>query len=108
MANTTGKKFGGRKKGTPNKITQDVRSAFKQLIESNTDNLFVWLDKIAKDNPEKAFDLILKLSEFVTPKLNRTEHKEQTSIEDLLQLTPAQRKQRIIELRKKIKNNESK
>ena len=27
MANTTGKKFGGRKKGTPNKTTADIKEA---------------------------------------------------------------------------------
>ena len=106
MANTTGKKYGGRKKGTPNKVTKDIKNAFRQLIESNIDNLSEWLNNIAKENPEKAFDLILKLSEYVTPKLNRTEYKEQTSIEDLLQLTPEQREKRINELRKKIRNNE--
>ena len=106
MANTTGKKYGGRKKGTPNKVTKDIKNAFRQLIESNIDNLSEWLNSIAKENPEKAFDLILKLSEYVTPKLNRTEYKEQTSIEDLLQLTPEQREKRINELRKKIRNNE--
>lgn len=106
MANTTGKKFGGRKKGTPNKVSKDIRNAFKLLIENNLENLSIWLKWIARENPEKAFDIIIKLSEYVTPKLNRTEYKEQTSIEDLIKLSPEERKKRIIELKNKIRNNE--
>lgn len=33
MANTTGKKFGGRKKGTPNKVTATVRDALMVAFE---------------------------------------------------------------------------
>lgn len=73
MANTTGQKFGGRKKGTPNKTTKEIRDAYKLLIEANLDNMTNWINEIAKENPEKAIDLLLKLSEYVVPKLNRTE-----------------------------------
>ena len=31
MANTTGKKFGGRQKGTPNKLTRELRSVLKKV-----------------------------------------------------------------------------
>ena len=33
MANTTGKKFGGRKKGTPNKVTASIKEAFKEAFD---------------------------------------------------------------------------
>ena len=33
----------------------------------------MWIQQIAADNPEKAFKLMLEMSEFVLPKLNRTE-----------------------------------
>ena len=29
MANTTGKKYGGREKGTPNRLTKELRSILK-------------------------------------------------------------------------------
>ena len=33
MANTTGKKYGGRKKGTPNKTTHDMKSAILEAFD---------------------------------------------------------------------------
>lgn len=35
MANTTGKKFGGRKKGTPNKVTKATRELFSSYVEEH-------------------------------------------------------------------------
>ncbi len=69
MANTTGKKFGGRKQGTPNKTTKEIKEAFQTILSNNIDNLDTWLNDIALKNPTKAFEIILKLSEFVLPKL---------------------------------------
>ena len=33
----------------------------------------IWLNRIAEDNPEKAMQLMLSLSEFIIPKLARQE-----------------------------------
>lgn len=33
MANTTGKKFGGRTKGTPNKLTKEMRATLKHVFD---------------------------------------------------------------------------
>jgi hypothetical protein len=107
MANTTGKKFGGREKGTPNKQTKEIREAYKILIEANLSNMTNWISDIAKDNPEKAVDLLIKLSEYVVPKLNRTEIKDVTSLEDLLLLTPKQRQSRIITLKNQLNDEQS-
>lgn len=68
-----GQKTGGRKKGTPNKSTIEIREAYQKLVEGNLDNMTKWLDTIAKDNPEKAMDMMLKLSEYMIPKLARQE-----------------------------------
>lgn len=35
MANTTGKKFGGRESGTPNKRTAELKTWVKNLLETN-------------------------------------------------------------------------
>lgn len=67
-------KIGGRKKGTPNKSTKEIREAYQKLIALNTENMTDWLVRIAKKNPAKAFQLITDLSEFVLPKLARMEH----------------------------------
>lgn len=60
----------GRLKGVPNKITMDIRTAYKDLINQNLPKLSKWLDEVAVDNPEKALRIIIELSQFVIPKLN--------------------------------------
>ena len=64
---------GGRPKGSKNKNTQLIREAYQKLTEDNLLNMSQWIQQIAADNPEKAFKLMLEMSEFVLPKLNRTE-----------------------------------
>lgn len=71
--NTTGKKYGGRKKGTPNKEVKDIREAFQVLIENNLDKMELWINELAEKNPEKAINTILRLSDFILPKLSKTE-----------------------------------
>ena len=73
MANKTGIKYGGRQKGTANKATARLREAFTELLEDNMGRLQELLDKVAEKNPEKALELMLKLSEFVLPKLRAIE-----------------------------------
>jgi hypothetical protein len=51
----------------------DIRTAYQQLVEFNLENMSAWLVQIAADNPEKAFELMIKLSEYVIPKMQRTE-----------------------------------
>lgn len=69
MANTTGKKFGGREKGTPNKVTQEHRELINTLIESPED-----LEKDLKElSPKDRLDAIIKLLEYTTPKQSRVD-----------------------------------
>ena len=63
----------GRPPGLKNKKTEAVRHAYQQLVEGNLENLSLWLNQVAADNPERAFELVIKLSEYVLPKLARTE-----------------------------------
>jgi len=63
----------GRPKGKPNKTTVEIREAYQRLVESNLSNMTLWLADVAADNPEKAMDLMLKLSEYMIPKLARQE-----------------------------------
>ncbi len=39
MANTTGKKFGGRVKGTPNKTTLEIKNLMQSFISENIEKL---------------------------------------------------------------------
>ena len=38
--NTTGKKFGGRKKGTPNKLTAEVKKKVQSLLDGAIERCF--------------------------------------------------------------------
>jgi len=67
-----GYKTGGRKQGTPNKMTVEIRDIYKKLIEKNLSNIEDWLQVVSKENPEKALNILIKLSEFVIPKLQST------------------------------------
>ena len=63
----------GRKKGTINKNTKQIREAYQKLTEDNLDNMNRWLTQTAQEDPAKALDLMLKLSEYIIPKLARQE-----------------------------------
>ena len=63
----------GRPAGIPNKATRDIKKAYQMLIEDNLDNLTTWLNAIAAENPEKAIRILSDLSEYVIPKLARSE-----------------------------------
>jgi hypothetical protein len=63
----------GRPKGSANKATTAVREVFAQFVEVNAANVQALFDRVAKDDPAKALDLLARLSEFVIPKLARTE-----------------------------------
>ena len=56
----------GRKAGTPNKATKDIRDAFTLLIENN-------LSKLQEDinglEPKERVKLLLDMAQFVVPKL---------------------------------------
>ena len=77
-----GRKTGGRKPGSTNKVTREFRETVRQLLEDNADNVGRWLALVAegdgsenaKPQPEKALDLLAKLAEYAAPKLGRTEH----------------------------------
>jgi hypothetical protein len=70
----------GRKRGTPNKATQDARQAVVRLLEANSEKMGRWLTLVAEGNgedlkpdPGKAMDIMTRLLEFHIPKLARTE-----------------------------------
>ncbi len=63
----------GRPKGAKNKKTEAIREAYQKLTEDNLENMTRWLSQIAADDPAKAMDMMLRLSEYIIPKLARTE-----------------------------------
>ena len=63
----------GRKPGTKNKNTKLIREAYQKLTEDNLENMNKWLMQVSHDDPAKAMELMLKLSEYIIPKLARQE-----------------------------------
>jgi len=63
----------GRPKGSPNKITEDLREAFALVLENNLPALETLLARVAADDPKSALELILKLSNRFLPELSRQE-----------------------------------
>tara|TARA_R110000822_G_scaffold138119_2_gene275693 strand:- start:235 stop:522 length:288 start_codon:yes stop_codon:yes gene_type:complete len=79
MAFEKGNKLAGNRKGIPNKTTQEIRDAFQLLIENNQDKLQLWLTETAMEEPARALEIILKMSEFIVPKLSRTDVKAEVT-----------------------------
>ena len=71
MANTTGIKHGGRKKGTPNRMTKELRSILKDMMYQEIENIQDNLDQL---NPKERLELLIKLIPFVLPKTTSISH----------------------------------
>ena len=63
----------GRPKGSKNKKTEAIREAYQKLTENNLESMSIWLSQVASEDPAKAMDIMLRLSEYIIPKLARTE-----------------------------------
>ena len=63
----------GRPKGSKNKATQHIREAYQKLTEDNLERMSIWISQVASEDPAKAMDIMIRLSEYILPKLARTE-----------------------------------
>jgi hypothetical protein len=76
MAFTKGNKLStGRPKGALNRSTEMMKLTIARAVDNTLNTLSADLDKIRKDDPERAIELALKLMEYTLPKLSRTEVK---------------------------------
>jgi len=66
MANNTGKKYGGREAGTPNKLTKELRAALKNILHQEIELL---PDHFNKLEPKDRLELLVKLLPFALPKV---------------------------------------
>lgn len=61
----------GRPRGASSEQTKRMKESFAYLIEGNLDRMTEWLDQIAEQDPGKAMDIIIRLSERFVPKLSQ-------------------------------------
>jgi hypothetical protein len=66
-------KRGGRKRGTPNKLTRDERTLLALVVNYGLERAQGWLERVARKHPARALALTAKFAEFVVPRLQRTE-----------------------------------
>ena len=74
-----GNQLAGSRKGVPNKATHEIRQAFEMLMTDNLDNMNIWLSDVANEDPERALNIMIKMAEFIVPKLQRTEVKAEVT-----------------------------
>jgi hypothetical protein len=66
MANTTGNKYGGREKGTPNKLTKDIRKILNDIIHKELEKAEENLNTL---EPKQRLEILIKLMPYVLPKV---------------------------------------
>lgn len=71
MANTTGKKFGGRQKGTPNRLTRELRMVLKDFIYEELEALQDRMDYL---DPKERLQVLIKLLPYVLPRVSSMSH----------------------------------
>jgi hypothetical protein len=64
---------GGRPAGAGNKATTAVRQVYEGILENNSDKIQYALDTLYDRQPAKFLDVMIKLSEFVIPKMRSVE-----------------------------------
>ena len=70
MANTTGKKFGGRKKNTPNAITKQSKELLSEFMQSNYST---FLERLNNLNDKDYCSNYISLFRYILPTLKATE-----------------------------------
>ena len=70
----------GRPKGSSNTDTSLVKEVYGQVVNANLENVNEWIQEVGITNPFQAIKLILKMSDYVLPKLSRTEYTVDSSV----------------------------
>ena len=66
MANTTGKKHGGRTKGTPNKLSKELRASLKNVLSNEVEKLPEHFEQL---EPKERIELLIKIMPYAMPKV---------------------------------------
>ncbi len=93
MANTTGMKFGGRKAGTPNKTSHEMRELIQVFLEQQFENL----DEIFENlKPRDKINTIIKMFPYILRKqmeMDVNTPQKQDLVHDLSALSPEELEQ---------------
>ena len=71
MANTTGNKYGGRQKGTPNRVTKELRTLLKDILYQELEQVQERLELL---EPKERIELLIKLMPYALPKVTSVSH----------------------------------
>ena len=71
MANTTGIKHGGRQKGTPNRMTKELRTILKDILYNELEKIGELLESL---EPKERLELVIKMLPFILPKVDKIGH----------------------------------
>ena len=66
-----GYKSGGRKKGTPNKLTKELRVVLKDAVFNELESIEEKLDQL---DPKERVEMIIKLMPYALPKVTSISH----------------------------------
>ncbi len=64
-------KHGGRKKGTPNRLTKEVRAVLKEVVFDEISQIHLHFEKL---DPKERIELLIKLMPYVCPKIQTASH----------------------------------
>ena len=65
-------KHGGRKKGTPNRLTKEVRAILKEVVFDEISQIHLHFEKL---DPKERVELLIKLLPYVCPKIQTASHR---------------------------------
>jgi hypothetical protein len=97
----------GRPKGAKDKAQADIKQAYQSLIEGNLSNIEKWLNEVATKDPGRAIDLMLRLSDFILPKLKAVELKTDFAepLHQIIVVNDQETKDTMDKLKKQLNNN---
>ena len=79
----TGRKTGGRKRGTPNKATKELRPVLLKVIQRELVNLS---ELISELEPKDRIDAITKLLPYIMPKMKQVDHISNNEVNEPLEI----------------------
>jgi hypothetical protein len=97
----------GRPQGAKDKAKADIKQAFQSLVEGNLSNIETWLSAVATKDPAKALEFMLRISEFIVPKMKAMELKTDfiEPLQQIIIVKDQETKDNLDKLKKQLNNN---